>query len=199
MHDPADVRERAADLLSRPPFTDQQPGPVGRLLGRVGDVIADLLARLLTTIGGGSTLGWVIVALGTAALVAVVWRVTRGTTPDGAVPVVPSAGRTAAAWHAAADTAAARGDRREALRCRYAALVTSLVEAGLLDDVPGRTVRELDREVASAAPHLAAAVTAAGDRFERVVYGGAEATDDDLAVVGTAARRSAARAPTAVP
>jgi hypothetical protein len=191
VHDPADVRERASDLLSRPPFADEQPGPIGRLLRVLGDLVADLLARLLAALGGGSFVGWVVVVVGTLLLLAVAWRLTRGMTADRAVPVVPpaAAGRSAADWHAAADAAEATGDRREALRCRYAALVATLVEVGLLDDVPGRTVGELDRQIAGSAPALAATVVDAGERFERVLYGRQPVAVDDLEVVRAAAER----------
>lgn len=174
-HDPADVRERAADLLSRPPFVDEQPGPVGRLLRWLGDLVADVLARLVATLGSGTLVSWVVVAVGTLLLVAVVWRLTRGMTADRTIPAVAPApaGRTAADWQAASEAAEASGDHREALRCRYAALVTTLVEVGLLDDVPGRTV---------------------GERFERVVYGRRDVGADDLAVVAAAVDRAAAAA-----
>jgi hypothetical protein len=191
-HDPADVRERATDLLSRPPFVDERPGPVGRFLRTLGDLVADVLARLLATLGSGTLVGWVVVVVGTLLLAAVVWRLTRGMTADRSIPVVAPtvAGRTAADWQAAAVAAEEAGDRREALRCRYAALVATLVETGLLEDVPGRTVGELDREVDRNAPALAPVVTDAGERFERVFYGRRSVGTDDLEVVAAAAEQA---------
>jgi hypothetical protein len=185
-HDPDGLRDTATDLLSRPPFVDQQPGPVGRLLARVGDVIADLLGRLLGLMGGGSTLGWVIVAIAAAVLAVVAWRVSRGATLDRRVPQAGpgQAAHLAVDWDRDADAARDRGDLREAVRCRYAAVVATLLEAGVVEGSPGRTVRELEAEVQAGAPSLLADVAAAGERFERIWYGGEPATEaDELALL----------------
>jgi hypothetical protein len=192
-HAPDDVRQRAADLLSRPPFTDEEPGPVARLLEWLGDLLAGVFGRLTATVSAGGLLGWAIVLLGTAVLVVVVLRGSRGLRTDRArvvaSPVV--AGRSADDWHADADRAEQAGDLRTAVRCRYSALVAHLVDGGILDDRPGRTVRELDAEVAAGAPDLAPPVHAASRRFEAIRYGAAAPTSDDHDVVTTAARTAA--------
>jgi hypothetical protein len=191
-HDPGEVRSLAQDLLSRPPFTDGRPGPVRRLLRYFGDTIAGFLGGIFDGVFASGLLPWILVVVGVAAVAWSVWRITRGLTADRSVAEVPaqSVARTAADWHADADAAEARGERREALRCRYAAMVASLIARGVLDDVPGRTVRELDTEVARALPTVAGDVEAAGERFDAVVYGHLEVTDADLEVVATAARRA---------
>jgi hypothetical protein len=186
-HDPDGLRDAAADLLSRPPFVDEQPGPVGRLLARAGDAIAELLGRLLSLMGGGSALGWVIVVVALAVLAVVAWRVSRGATLDRQVPQAGpgQAAHRAVDWDRDADVAMARGELREAVRCRYAAIVATLIEAGIVEESPGRTVRELDAEVRAAAPFLAAEVAAAGERFDRIWYGGMAAEpEDDRALRG---------------
>jgi hypothetical protein len=194
-HDPGEVRSRAEDLLSRAPFTDHRPGPVRRLLRTLGDLVASFLGDVLDGVFATGLLPWVLVVLGIGVVSWLVWRITRGLAVDRSIAEVPAASvtRDAAAWHADADAAEARGDRREALRLRYAAMVASLLAEGTLEDVPGRTVHELDLEVARASPGIADQVAAAGERFDDAIYGRYEVTDDDLEVVALAARAAAGR------
>jgi hypothetical protein len=192
-HDPAELRRRAEELLSRPPYAEDEPGILVRALGWAGDRLADLLSGGLGEVLSLPFLPFLVALLGVLALGAVVWRLTRGLVVDRSVAEVPPevTRRSAAAWHADADAFTARGERREALRCRYAALVVGLVDRGAIEDLPGRTVRELDDEVERAAPDLAADVRDAGHRFERAIYGQLPVTDEDLERVRAAARRAA--------
>jgi hypothetical protein len=188
-HEAPELRSRAEDLLSRPPYVAEEPGLMERALTWLGDLIAQVLRIITDGIAATGTLGaWAIVAIGTAILAVVVWRLTRGAPLDRHAPVVPAGTRprTAASWRAEAADHEAAGRGRDAVRCWYAALVVSLAEQGTIEDVPGRTVRELDAEVARVAPELHPEVTAAGDRFEAVVYGAQSATDEDLDVVKAA-------------
>ena len=189
-HDPDEIRMRAQDLLSRPPYRDDDPGLWSRLWARVGEWLAGFLEGFAAAMSGSTPLAWAIVAVGVLLAGLVVWRATRGLTVDRGAPPVPArfSSRTAAEWHADADAHAAAGELRDAVRCRYAAAVVSLIEAGTIEDVPGRTVGELDVEVASVAPALAEPIRAAGTRFDAAVYGREPVTDDDLAVVDTAAQ-----------
>ena len=190
-HDPARLRELAEDLLSRPPYTEHEPTLLERALELMGELLDAVLGPVLSAVGGSSVIAWLVAVVGLLALGAVVFVATRRLTSGrGAVPMAPpTRGRTAADWHADADAHAAAGELREALRCRYIAVIAALAEQDVLEDVAGRTVRELDAEVARAAPGLAEPVAAAGQRLERVVYGGAAVAADDLAVVNEAARQ----------
>jgi hypothetical protein len=195
VHDPARVRERAVDLLSRPPYREEPEGLLARLVGDVREWLADTLDTILGAVAADATRAWVVIAVGVAILLLVVWRSTRGLSVDRAVdpPVTGEGdGRPAAAWHAEADAHERAGDHAQAVRCRYVALVTTLVEQGVVEEVPGRTVGELDRELATSAPTLAPDVTAAGDIFVEVVYGRASGTPEQ-----TARLRELARAVTA--
>ena len=189
-HDPARLRELAEDLLSRPPYTEHEPTLLERGLELLGDLIDAVLGPVLDAVGGSSLIAWLVAVVGLLGLGAVVFVATRRLSSGrGATPVAPpTRGRTAADWHADADAHAAAGDLRAALRCRYIAMVAALAEQDVLDEVTGRTVRELDAEVARAAPTLAEPIAAAGQCLERVVYGGEPVTDEDLTVVDTAAR-----------
>jgi hypothetical protein len=161
------------------------------------------LELVFDSLTGDTRVAWGIVAIGTVLLLVAVWRATRGWSGDRAIAEVPGArpSRSAAAWAAEADGHAAAARWRDAVRCRYVAVVASLVEHGVLGDVPGRTVRELDDELAVAAPSLADDVRAAGRIFEEIWYGHGDATPVELAVVDRAAHEVARTlgAPTQVP
>lgn len=174
VHDPGQLRARAEDLLSRPPYHDEPDGPVARLIATVRQWVAEALDRVLATVAGDAWLAWLVVAAGVAVLLLVVWRTTRGLTLDRAVEAPASGagrGRPAAEWHAAADDHEAAARWTEAIRCRYVALTTRLVELGIVEEVPGRTVGELDRELAEVLPAVAEQAGAAGQLFAEVVYG----------------------------
>jgi len=185
-HGPGELRELARDLLSRPPYREvADEGLLDRLLGMVRDAIAEVLVRVLGVISGSTAAAWTLVLVGTAILGVAVWRWTRGTRREAAQhdARVPAGRRSVAAWLSDADAHAADGRYADAVRCAYAALVEQLIVAGRIEDRPGRTVRELDREVAVAAPDLAAAVDTAGEVFEAAWYGRQPADRSDLEVV----------------
>lgn len=190
-HDPDELRRRAQELMSRPPYVEEQ-GVIARALEWLGDRVAALLQGGLGQLMGSPIVPWVIAVVGAIGLGVVVWRLTRGLVADRSVAEVPAevTTRSAADWHADADAHAARGELRDALRCRYAALVVTLVARGAIDDVPGRTVRELDVEVARTLTPLAADVAEAGECFEWAVYGGRAVSEADLDTVTRVARRA---------
>lgn len=84
-------------------------------------------------------------------------------------------------WRREADRLAAEGNYREALRCRYRALVAELADCGLIDQVPGRTSGDYDRAVRALVPEAAEQFSAATRLFERCWYGH-EASDANAQV-----------------
>jgi hypothetical protein len=194
-HDAAEVRRRAAELLSRPPYRDGEEGPLGAAWRAAREWLAEQLAALLSVFGGDPLVAWVLVVVGMALLGVVVWRATRGLALDRAVeaPATGPGGRPASAWHADADDHEAAGRWRDAVRCRYRALVGQLVEAGVVEDVPGRTVGELDRELAVAAPAVAEEVARAGVVFAAIFYGRQPAGIEDARTVASVAARASDR------
>jgi hypothetical protein len=194
-HDAAEVRRRASELLSRPPYREGEEGPLGAAWRVAREWLAEQLATLLSVFGGDPLVAWLLVVLGVLLLGVVVWRGTRGLALDRAVdvPATGPAGRPAGAWHADADEHEAAGRWRDAVRCRYRALVGQLVESGVVEDVPGRTVGELDRELGMAAPALAEDVSRAGEVFAAIFYGRQPARAEDARTVAAVAARAAAR------
>ena len=98
-----------------------------------------------------------------------------------------------AEWRERAERFAAEGRFREALRCRYCALVGELACRGVLDEVPGRTSGDYERlvraRVADVAPQFAS-VTAL---FEGCWYG-QEPSDAEEQLLFDQAARSIVRA-----
>lgn len=195
-HEPGRIRERAQQLLSEPPYAQESPDLLTRVAQTLRRWLAEGLEAVLELLAGTPTRAWLVVLLGTALLLLVVWRTTRGMTVDRAVDgTVPAQGRRPAVdWHAEADAHERAGDWEQAVRCRYVALVTDLVERGIVEEVPGRTVGELDRELATAAPGLADDVAEAGRRFAEVAYGRAPARREQARELAALADRVAGRA-----
>lgn len=194
VHDPERIRELAREIVSRPPYREGDPGPLRRAFQRILDVVGDLLGNALGTVATVPGVAWAIAGVGIVVLALVVWRATRGATlgrgRDVAVPPAASE-RPAAAWAADADRLAAAGELEAALRARYVAAVVTLIEQGVLEDVPGRTIRELDAELLRLAPRLQPALARAGDRVEAVVFGDLAASAEDLDLAAEALRAAA--------
>ncbi len=83
---------------------------------------------------------------------------------------------SAAAHRAKAESLAAAGEWREAVRERLRAIVRELEERGFLDERPGRTANEIAAEAGAALPAVAADLTMATRTFADVWYGDRVAT-----------------------
>lgn len=88
-------------------------------------------------------------------------------------------GRDASDWRSEAERLEAAGQWREAMRARYRELVRSLIEDGVLDDLPGRTTGEYRFEYVKARPTNASPFGALTDLFEGVWYGGIDTDASD--------------------
>jgi hypothetical protein len=134
-----------------------------------------------TTAGfGGSWIAYAaLVLLSAAVLVAVVIAARAGVFKRLRSPrdlpgvVVNEIGVTLApeAWYREAERLAAQGRYREALRCRYRALVAEMAERRLLEEIPGRTTGDYERLVCALLPDVAPAFSVLTRAFERCWYG----------------------------
>ncbi len=115
-----------------------------------------------------------ILAVAVAGVVWVSARFARGVTrdPGRGVAAVAVARRGAAEWRADAEAAERAGQWRQALRCRYRALVAELADRGLVEEVAGRTAGEYRVELATSAPSAAPSFAGATELFERAWYSG---------------------------
>jgi hypothetical protein len=84
-------------------------------------------------------------------------------------------------WRAEADAHRTAGRHRDAVRCRYRALVGDLARLGLVDEIPGRTTGEERHQLREILPAATAPFDAAADLFDAAWYGHADvgAADDD--------------------
>jgi hypothetical protein len=178
---PEVIRDRASEILSRPEFQRHKT-----LLERVLDWIGDQLSRFSFGVGGGpgfagDLLGLVFLA-GAVVLIALLVRSIRRTPrrPDlePELSVEETARRSASAWRTDAERFEDERRWREAMRARYGELVRTLVDEGVLADLPGRTTGEYDRELSAARPVAADAFGELTALFEEVWYGGQAAASD---------------------
>ena len=186
-HDPDEVRELADEILSRPAYRE----PPESLFERIDDFVGELMERLLNAVGlGGTTVpswvAWLVLGVLVAIVVLLVgWVVRAGgwgrraRPADAGDPVITSAEqqRSPREWLAQAERDEAEGRWREGLLCRYRALVTELVDAGVIPEAVGRTTGEYVRDVAGLP--VAVPFAAATELFEAVWYGGADSGPEE--------------------
>ena len=198
---PDEVRSRAHDILSRAEF-----GRHESLVQRVLNWIGDQLSRFTFGVGGGPGILGDLVSLAVVVgvivllvlLVRAFLRRNRVERPEAAddLTIELEVGRTAADWRSDAERFEAAGQWREAMRARYRELVGSLIEDGVLADIPGRTTGEYRSEFVAARPSHGEAFRQLTDLFEVVWYGGAATDADDnmrfRALADSARQREAA-------
>ena len=84
-------------------------------------------------------------------------------------------------WRAEAEGHRRAGHFRDAVRCRYRALVGDLARRGVIDEIPGRTSGEERTQLQQVRPEVAAPFAAAADLFDEAWFGHADLdmADDD--------------------
>jgi len=181
--DPGEVRRAVREVLTRPEFRRAASTSVP---GRVRDWVAEhalaLLARIVGT-ARGSPLALVLFVVLVAGVAVLVWRFSRGLSRDPEVAAALAAlpRRSGAEWRVEAEAHELAGEWRQAVRCRYRALVADLAGRGLVEEIPGRTAGEYRGEVGSAAPAAAAEFAGVTEVFERAWYGHHPTGPDDAA------------------
>jgi hypothetical protein len=179
--DPEASRRAACELFSPDSFCqvrDPSPPRDPPDLSGFGALVNLLLwLGLAILIGVGI---WLIVR-------ALMNRRPRGSDDDGDDDVLEEVGdvivdrsREPSSWREEADAHRAAGRLRDALRCRYRALVGDLARRGLLDEIPGRTTGEERDQLVISAPEIADRFDAAVDLFDDVWYGDAPVERADL-------------------
>jgi hypothetical protein len=166
---PRHVASTVHQVLARPEY--QHPGP--SLLERIEHDVLDWLARTLSSVVGAGLGAWVAMAVILGLIAFVAWRVAGGVTRDPGRSVTVSAARRrpAADWRAEAEAHERAGEWRQALRCRYRALVADLAGRGLLEEVPGRTAGEYRAQLADSLPAAGPPFREATALFEGAWYG----------------------------
>lgn|ERR1700678_274106 len=139
---------------------------------------------------GGTWETFVVLAVLVTAVTGVVFLVVRNglprrsrrARPTGVVVTDEDRARSAEQWRQDADRLAAQGNYREAMRCRYRALVAELAARRLIDQLPGRTSGDYERAVRALVPEAAEQFSSVTRLFERCWYG-QEASDARAQVV----------------
>jgi hypothetical protein len=195
------ARGEARRELSREIYRSQRPGLVDRAFTWTVDRVESGWHRLSSVTPGGrlGVLG-VILLVVALAVAARFWLgpPRRGTRPPGVSDLLGQTTLTAKELRAEAEQLAGRGAWADAVRSRMRAAVRALEERGLSEPRPGRTLGEVNAEVAANAPGAAQAFERAADVFADVWYGGAPADERayqivaaaDGALAGAAAGRS---------
>lgn len=83
-------------------------------------------------------------------------------------------------WRDEADAHRRAGRYRDALRCRYRALVGDLARRGLIDEIPGRTTGEERAQLREVVPQSSSPFDAAADLFDEAWYGHVDVDDRDV-------------------
>ena len=174
--DAEEIRQGAEEILRRPEFQPPPRSLYQQALDKIGELLGDAIGAV---VGGtsGAILAWLLLA---AVVLALAYLIARGV-QSGRRQRVPSTGpvfavddeigRPFAAWDAEADRLEGEGRWREALRCRYRALIAALAGAGVVDEIPGRTAGEYRTLVRGTRPQVDEPFAGATDLFERAWYG----------------------------
>jgi hypothetical protein len=169
---PPEVRDAADDVLDGAEFQRAEPNILDKARTWVEERIGRVLQGLVTG-DGASVLGWIVLLASIVAIGLLLSRLGRSVQrdPGRAASVIVERARTASQW--ADEAERLEGERlwKSALRCRFRALVATLVEQGRVDDVPGRTAGEYRAELDAALPEAAAAFAEATYLFEDAWYG----------------------------
>lgn len=194
MADPEAINGAADDIVSQPQYQPAERGLLGRAADWVGDAlepVADLLNRFLEWLGswlgfgagiggaggsGGFLLGWIVLAVGAAALVWFLVRVMprrrlRSKKTD--KPTIEHRQRdrfTRKQWLERAEAAEAERNYTAAVRARYRALAAGLADHDELDPSEAATSGEHLRAFDATEPRREQ-FRSATDRYERAWFG----------------------------
>jgi hypothetical protein len=169
---PEETRQLADEIVSRPEFHIPEPTVQQRATEGAERYLGDLLNSVFSG-GGGTIVGFVVLAALIGLIVWLVLRVGRTVQVDARVPgmTIDEVHRKApTAWREEAERLEAEGRWKEGIRARYRALVGDLVADDLLDDVAGRTTGELRAHLRASAPDRSEAFGAATELFELAWY-----------------------------
>ena len=189
------MREVTREVLARAEFQPSQP----TFLDRILDGISDLLGRVFEALAGGgqgSLVGTVVVVIVVGLLALATAWFLRNVRRDPAVRVATdeAIGRSPADWLRDAEAAERAGQWRDALRCRYRALLAELAAHGLVEEVAGRTTGEYLSAVRSEVPDATVPFTNATRAFEMAWYGAGSTTSADVEDFSGHARSTVAAA-----
>lgn len=186
VQNPDDVREQACRIVEATPRVCSPPSTTVPSEGSGGTDLSFL-----------GVVFWALLIVGVLLLLVVLVRAIAGWSPrprrakqarhDDDVDEVETGfvqidrSREPTDWRGEAEAHRRAGRHRDALRCRYRALVGDLARRGLIDEIPGRTTGEERAQLREVRPVAGPPFDAAADLFDDAWYGHADvdAADDD--------------------
>lgn len=171
--------------LAKPAYADQRS-----LLDRLWDWATGRLNDLLQDVGGALPL-YVLIPLLIVILGLVVFALSRlrsgtgGQHDTGTAGVLADVDLTAQQLRDRAGRSAAGGDHSAAFVDYFRAITRRAQERALLFPLPGRTAHEVGTELGPYFPARAAEIRSAAAFFDRVRYGGTDATAADVTRIAT--------------
>lgn len=185
---PDAVREEACKLVSKDTSVCSAPEPPKPPSGSGGGVDLSIVSLLL----------WVVLIAAVAWLLYMLvrWAATKSgrvsarkksVVGDDDADIVErdavavDRSREPVNWRSEAEQHRLAGRYRDALRCRYRALVGDLARRGLIDEIPGRTTGEERAQLGRVTPAASVPFNSAADLFDGAWYGNldVDAVDDD--------------------
>lgn len=176
------VRDKMVEVFERGEF-HRSRNLVERFLDWLSEKLADMFGDRAPGVPTGSSwggpittillylLGIVVLVALVALIVVVARRWTRSRRPPKAkVSVEVEDQWSPSEWATAAEDFEGAGEWKEALRCRYRELVSTLTERRVTPDVPGRTTGELADDVTTQRPMAGPAFGEATLLFEMAWY-----------------------------
>lgn len=172
-----------AHELARREYAQAVPNPVLEFLARLW---ADFLAWVDSLNALAPNLGWLVVLLALAAVIAAVMLFVRprlrrrpAGAPQAGAPVGLDAALDAAGYRLRAERALLSADYATAVLERFRAVVAGAEERTLLDPQPGRTATEVALALGASFGESAPELRRAATLFNAVHYGHHEPTADD--------------------
>ncbi|HQZ34690.1 MAG TPA: DUF4129 domain-containing protein [Ilumatobacteraceae bacterium] len=186
--DPDAVREEACKLVSKDTSVCSAPKPPTPPQGKGGGVDLSIVSLLLWALLIAAVIGLLYMVLRSVAKTSGRGRARKkpvvGEDDDDLVErdaVAVDRSREPVNWRTEAEQHRLAGRYRDALRCRYRALVGDLARRGLIDEIPGRTTGEERVQLGRVTPVASTSFNSAADLFDGAWYGhlDVDAADDD--------------------
>lgn len=190
------ARELARQELSQPGYQRDVSWPQ-RGLEWLLEQFNRLVNGAAESIPGGLATVLILAAVAAIAVLIVLRTGPLARRRAGKDPIFADERRSAADYRAAADAAAQAGEWSLAVIERFRAVVAHLEERGVIEARSGRTADEVARGAGDLLPSIAPALLDGARLFDRVLYGGRAATNDDDAAMRNlddAARRARVQA-----
>lgn len=186
--DPDAIREEACKLVSKDTSVCSAPKPPKPPSTNDGGFDLSILSLVLWVLLIAAVVGLVFMLMRWAAA-----KSGRSSTRKKAVAgdddgdiverdaVAVDRSREPTNWRTEAEQHRLAGRHRDALRCRYRALVGDLARRGLIDEIPGRTTGEERVQLGSVTPAASAQFNSVADLFDGAWYGHCDVgvADDD--------------------